>query len=383
MSRVLRPKEVLFINQDSGYLMIDIVNSCDAKGIRSTLAAGRIVERNISLNSSVRWIRIIKYRRNTTLSRITSWLVAAVQSYILILFRYRNAELFIVSNPPLAPILPLLLRNRFSLMIFDVYPDALVEFGIISRNSLINRFWSKANRKVFARADRIYTLTEGMKELIQAYVSHKKIEVVPLWTHNDFLKPVLKNQNPFIKEHQLQDKFVVMYSGNFGRSHQVDTIVDLAACITREEIVFVFIGQGEGEQKIIKKIKEYGLVNCMLLPWQEPENLPYSLAAADLSIVSLGEHASKLAVPSKLFNFMSVGAPVLCMSEPGSELESLVTGYNIGKSFSFTNRKEMTDFIMDLFNDRDYHQQFRDNSLRSSLKHSPGNVELIRFDHDL
>jgi glycosyltransferase involved in cell wall biosynthesis len=374
-------KEIVFINQDSGYLMIDIVNGFDDIGIKCTLIAGRIVERNISLNPSVRKVKIIKYNRRTNLRRIISWIVGTMQCYFLMAFRYRKAEIFIVSNPPFAQLLPLFCKNRFSLMVFDVYPNALVEFGIVSKKSVLNRIWEKANRKVFSRALRVYTLTSGMKQALEPYVSSEKIKIVPLWTNNEFLKPIPKDQNPFIEKHHLQNKFIVLYSGNFGRAHHIDTIIDLASEISDEQIMFVIIGDGPEKEKIRKKAEASGLKNCLFLPWQEPKQLPFSLSSSDLAIVSLAENASKLGIPSKLFNYMSVGAPVLCITSSDSELEKLVREYKIGKSFSYQMQQEMIEYITELNKNPHTYKQFSKNSLKASLNHTVKNVDLIRFDH--
>ena len=78
------------------------------------------------------------------------------------------------------------------------------------------------------------------------------------------------------------------------------------------------------------KIEKNKLKNCLLLPWQPAEMLPYTLSAADMAIVTLGTEASKLSVPSKIYNFMSVGVPVLSISDNTSELSVLINKYELG-----------------------------------------------------
>ncbi len=74
----------------------------------------------------------------------------------------------------------------------DVYPDAFVEFNLLSKDSFLVKLWSKVNRKVFPSAEKIYTLTEGMKDRLSNYVDPNKIKVVPVWSDNNFLKPFQK-----------------------------------------------------------------------------------------------------------------------------------------------------------------------------------------------
>ena len=374
-------KRITIINQDSGYLMIDIANSYFNKGYDTTLIAGRIVERDIPLNKGIIVKKIKRYDRTSNVRRLMSWFIGTFQILMLVYFRYRNSHLLIVSNPPLAPLLPLLVKNPFSLLIFDVFPDALTEYGFAAEDSFIVRLWSKANRKVYRKASKIYTLTAGMSKAIKKYVSSQKIEIVPLWTSNNFLKPVPKKDNPFIRKHNLEDKFVVLYSGNFGYAHRVDLIIDLAAKIDDSRIMFVIIGGGPNKSKLEQRIIAENIDNCMILPWQDVEMLPYSLSSADLSLVTLSENAVNLAIPSKVFNYMSVGSPVLGITGQGSDLENLIMNYQIGRSFRPEQFDEIIDFIKELSVTPQLCEFYRENSLRSSKLHTVDNVELItRYD---
>ena len=357
--------------------MIDIANSAAADSHSCTLIAGRLVHRNNPLNAKVKFIKIIRYDRRTTFRRMFTWSVAFVQIWFLSIFRYRASRLLIVSNPPFAPLLPLFCPNRFSLLIFDVYPDALSEFGLLSNRSWLVRLWKIANRRVFDRADRIITITEGMKQVLQRYAGKNHIDVVPVWTDNTFLKPIPKNSNPFVKKHRLENKFVILYSGNLGYSHNVETIVDLAACIDDPSILFLLIGDGEKKQMIENTIRSMGLTNCLLLPFQPAAELPNSLSSADVAVVALGREASRLSIPSKTYNLMSVGVPLLCIAEQGSDLSMLVAKLNIGKSFSTDQLTEMKSFITDLAASTQKQQLYRANALKASFEFGPENAKKI------
>ncbi|SMO50443.1 Glycosyltransferase involved in cell wall bisynthesis [Saccharicrinis carchari] len=374
-------REITIINQDSGYLMIDIANDYARKGYRTTLIAGRIVERDVPLDSRVQIYKIMRYNRSSNFKRLLSWFVSAVQIWVSVLFRFRKSHLLIVSNPPFAPLLPMLLSNSYSLLIFDLYPDALSEYGFVNKKSPIVKLWSLANKKVYAGATKIYTLTNGMRQAMSSYISTEKINIVPLWTNNSFLKPVPKGNNPFIKQHGLQDKFVVLYSGNFGYTHQVDLIIDLAAKINHPKILFVLVGGGRSEGKLKERLVKEGIGNCRILPWQEVDMLPYSLSSADLSIVSLSENASALAIPSKVFNYMSVGSPILAIAGSGSDLESLILENELGKSFTPDQSDRIIAYIKELADNSTQCHFYSNNALKTSEKHTAQNVELItQFD---
>ncbi len=366
-------KEIVFINQNTGYLMIDIIN---AKGgdWKKSIISGKIIPRNKQLDSNIFVSKIITYDRSSSLKRIFTWIWGFLQILFLVKFKYKKAELFIVTNPPFATFLPLFCKNKFSLLVYDIYPDAFVQYGILNKQSKLIKYWENTNKKIYPKAQNIYTLSNGMKSLLSSYVNEAKISVVPIWTDNTFLKPIPKHENEFILKNNLQNKFIVMYSGNLGFSHDVEIIPEIAKIIAIPEIEFLIIGDGDKKLLIEQKIKDYQLTNCQLLPWQETEMLPFSLAAADLSIVTLGKEASLLSVPSKTFNIMSVGTPLLCIASQKSELANLVNTNKAGKIFDANQLEEIKNFILQLFNNKNLLEEYKYNSLLTSKLFGPENA---------
>ena len=368
-------QSIVLINQDSGYLMIDIANAFAEHFQSCHLIAGRLVQRDVPLKDNVVFRKIIRYDRRSLGKRALTWIVGFSQILALILTKFRKHRLFIVSNPPLAPLLPLFCRNRFCLLIFDVYPDALHGLGFLNEKSLVVKLWEKANKIVYARADKIFTITEGMKTLLQNYYSEGEITVVPVWTNNNFLKPIPKHLNPFASKHDLLDKFVVLYSGNLGLSHDVEVIVEIAARIDHPDIYFLIIGDGEKKRSLQEKIEKYRLKNCKLLPFQSVDILPYSLSSADAAIVTIGIKASNLSIPSKAYNLMSVGTPLVCIADKSSELAKLIDKHDIGKCFEPKQFDEIRRFIIDLALNPKQQKIYRKNALKASLSYRTENSQ--------
>lgn len=370
-------KNVTIINQDSGYLMIDIANALDKRGINSFLITGRLVTRNTQLAESVKVKKIIRYSRTNKTLRLITWLVGFLQIVLRIKSLHKNDYLFIVSNPPLTVFLPLVCSNRYSIMIFDVFPDTLIQMGILQENSLLSRFWKKANKKVFEKADNIFTLSNDMASKINAYTDSREIKIVPIWSDNDFFRPIPKDQNPFIKKHGLNDKFIVLYSGNLGEIHCVEIIPKLASLINNPDIVFVIIGEGSRRHWLENEIRNQRLRNCLVLPLQPVNEMCFSFASADLAIVSLGTNVSGLSLPSKTFNFISSGIPLLCIAKDDSELSRIVKTYKNGKSFEPDNLSGILDYIKELKSRPDLCELYRENSLKASKNFTSRNADLV------
>jgi len=378
----MNKKTIVFVNQSSGYLMIDIIHAVGKHYTKSVLIAGTINPRNNPLGDQVRVEKIVPINRKSTIKRLISWSLGFLKALYLVKTKYKNAHLFLTTNPPFAPLIPLFCNNSYTLLVYDVYPDVLTEFKLLGKDSFIVKLWQKANRKVYTNADQLFTISEGMKRCMENYSGENPVQVVPVWTDNRFLKPIAKKENPFVISQGLKDKFIILYSGNLGFTHELDVILEIAAQIKRPDLFFLIIGEGAKKSQLQQKIEDEGLTNCRILPWQTVEMLPYSLAAADLGIVSLGKGASLLSVPSKTFNLLSVGAPLLCIASNESELSALVHQHKIGKCFTPDQVQEMIAYIENLADNREYHQTLSGNALKASEQYGPENAERFAGDKD-
>lgn len=367
-------KKIVFINQEAGYLMIDIINAYVKEGYDCILITGRLIERNKLLDKKVKVEKIIRYNRKNLIQRLWTWLLAFLQIFIKIFFKYKDAELFIVSNPPLATLIPYFTTNQFSLLIYDIYPDGLISTGFFSEKSPIIKFWKKLNKHIYPHAQRLVTLTEGMKDVLSQYSEKEKIEIIPIWTDNELLKPIEKSINPFIAKYNLRKKFIVMYSGSLGRSHEIEIMIDLALLTKDPDILYLIVGDGEKKRILQEKIINFHLNNCLLLPFQDSEIFPFSIASADIAIVSLGKGTSKLCIPSKIYNLLSVGVPIIGIASNDSELHDMINEFKIGECFQSFEKEKIVNFIIELKNNPNTHKKYASNALKTSSNYDSKNV---------
>jgi glycosyltransferase involved in cell wall biosynthesis len=370
-------KKLICIHHVPGYMMIDISNSFAEKYETVYLLAGEVRKRRKDLSSNIKLIKLIKYNPSSNFSRIITWTVAFFQSLFFILKNGRDADFFFTTNPPFSIFIPLFFKNKYTLLIYDLYPDVLYEYKIFKKNSFLIRKWEEINKNVFNNAYRLITIGEGMKDKISNYVDKDKIEIISCWTDSEFLKPLSKEKNKFIEQFNLQEKFLVVYSGNLGVTHDVEVLVYLAEISTRADLFFLIIGEGDKKKFLIDLIRDKNLLNILLLPWQPVDMLPFSLSAADLAVVTLGKGASLMSVPSKMYDTMAVGSPLLIISEPDAEMVKIIELHKIGRAFTKDNTIEMLRFIDKLMDDKDYYLSLRDRSLATSKKFSSLNSSLF------
>jgi glycosyltransferase involved in cell wall biosynthesis len=368
-------KGVVIVNQNAGYLAIDIANAFVTKSNKTVLIAGMVIPMERKLHPSVRIQKIIKYNRSSTFMRITTWIWGSIQVFLLLLFKYRLYEVIYTTNPPLACFSSLLVKQNFSIIIYDTYPDTLKNIGI-NENNIIYRLWSRWIKIIYKKSEKIITLSNGMAEQLNVYTERSKIKVIPNWSGSDGFTPIPKAENPFIKEHKLENKFIVLYSGNIGYSHSLEAIIDAAKSLKSEEnICFLIIGEGSKKEILVNKSRQYNLKNCMFLSWQPFEILPYSLASADLAVITLNDENAVLSVPSKTYNLLAVGCPLLCLVPDNSELALLVEKYKNGKCFNKDSVPEITEFIASLSKNKALQQKLSVNSVDASRNFSYTNAQ--------
>lgn len=372
-----KKKQIVFVNQSAGYLMIDIVNAFNNVYEERVLITGFLNPRNTQVDSNVKIENIVPYERTSFVKRISSWTFAFFKILWLIKTKYRNADLFLVSNPPFTTFLPLFCSNQFKILIYDIYPDALIEFKYIRKESQIAKVWEKVNKKVFSKAQMVYTLTEGMKTRILAYTENNNVKIVPIWTDNEFFKPIAKSENSFTIQQGWQDKFVVMYSGNLGKSHPIEFVVELAKSCKNPKIYFVIIGGGEKYSLIKQLILDEQLSNISCMPWLPTDQLPQSLSAAHVGIVTLGKEAMDLSIPSKTFNLLSVAVPIVAICSSQSALASLINENECGKTFLPTEKDAVLHFLDSICNNPETYKFYKANSAATSYLFTKENAKMF------
>ncbi|NLD46840.1 MAG: glycosyltransferase family 4 protein [Clostridiaceae bacterium] len=367
--------KIVFVIQSAGYLAVDIINEFADNYDKVALIAGNIRLQDVRLKEKVKWLKIIKYNRGSPVKKLISWLVGTLQIFFLLVSRFRKYEIFYWTVPPLAYLLSLILPNKFSVIIMDVYPDVLKIYKVKESN-ILYRFWQKWNRKLFSKAHQVFTIGEGMAKLLESYITRERITIIPLWTGLIKAAPVDKNDNPWLNNRGIEDKFIIQYSGNIGYTHNVEIIVELANRMKEfNGYYFLIIGRGEKVKKIQDLIKKYKLSNCEILPFQPDEVLVYSLAAADLGVVILDEKVAHVSLPSKIYNIQAVGVPILAISPPDTELASHIKKYKNGMCFRQDELDEIVQFIEELKNDKKMLQHFSNNSKKAAADFTSENAK--------
>lgn len=373
-------KKYIYIVQVTRQLSIDILNEFSDQGAEIHLITG-IVESNYkALDPKIKVTSFIKHNSTSTVKRLFTWSLFTILSFFYVLFSSKKKELILVTTPPFILFIGLFLKKirnqNYHLIIWDLYPDVLINFGSLKESSLIIRTWKKLNTSCFNNAATIFTLGKHLASAVEKYTK-KEVIIIPNWVNSDFLKPISKTENTFAIQYQLTDKLVVMYSGNLGMTHDIESIVDTAEILKNNpHIHFVIIGDGVKKAKIDQSVKEKNLKNVLLLPYQDKEVLPYSLSCADIGIVTLSQGAESISVPSKTYYMMAVGSAILALSSTESELGILIEKHQCGRVFDKPDVQKIADFILYLSQNNAELIKFKENSRKASFNYTTENAKL-------
>lgn len=367
-------KKVIILDQVSGYAQIDIIEALFSKYDECVLIAGEIKERNKPFPKKAKWDRIIRYNRNKPFKRIYTWLVGSLQMFFKVLFKYRKARIIAISNPPFAIFIPWLLGCRYDVVIYDIYPDALVHMDYLKSSNLVIKAWARLNQRVFNAAQRVITLSDGMKSILSRYVVKDKIEVIPNWSFNSDLPIVEKKENLILQRLGVTDKFIISYSGNFGMTHPLEVMVELAAILDPEVFHVIVAGDGARKPIIEEALKKLKPSNLSLLPWQLAEELHHVLSMGDLGVVVLDDTAANISIPSKTYDLLSAGTPILAICSESASLSKILTKHECGITLDRNNVAGIAETITQLSQQSTEMIEMSENALRASKYYTSSNA---------
>lgn len=350
-------KSIVLVNQSTGYLTVDVCNAFAKEYDEVKIIAGKVSSYPRSLDPKVEVIPICKYDKSSIAKRLYTWIKGSLQIKKYLQGLNENVHVLYFTNPPMSYLWADKMNNKFGIVEYDIYPDALRN---VKCPSIIIKWWSKRNRQIFKKACGIITLGEGMKKQLTNYCNLEKIKVIHNWGANNNAELVNEADNLFVKKHNLQGKFIVLYSGNIGYTHNVESIIEVAEKFKdNQKIVFVIIGEGGKKDALIKMAKENSLDNVLFSDFLPSEDVKYSMSCANLGVVTLTKETACVSVPSKTYNLLSYGIPLLNISPSYSELGKIIDETGCGESFEPDNIVGITNYINSCMSDGNRYERYR------------------------
>jgi colanic acid biosynthesis glycosyl transferase WcaI len=302
-----------------------------ARGIRAPV-------REVRKGVDVRRCRATTLDKNKLVFKLINLITISISIFSAALFSFRRGDIVIaVTNPPLLPYgmaLACKLKGaRYVLRIEDVYPEVLTRVGMLKADSLAARLMDRASRWLYNSCDRIIVLGRDMEKLAVAKLRKRqdRVSLVTNWGDTDTIVPLPPEQNLLLGKLNLRGCFVVQYCGNIGRTHGIKDIAEAAELLAAEaDFQFLLIGWGARKKWAIEQKQSKNLENLTILDPIPAEQFCDGLNGCSVAIISFSSGMAGISVPSRMYNVMAAGKPILAVCDDDSELAAVVREDDIG-----------------------------------------------------
>ncbi|WGR92910.1 glycosyltransferase family 4 protein [Bradyrhizobium sp. ISRA443] len=269
----------------------------------------------------------------------------------------RNDTVFCVTTPftlPYTVVLAAWLRGAATvLLIYDLYPEALEAAKFIQPTSISARLLRFANSLLFRTLDAIIVIGRDTPSLLTRYsgVLPTKIHFIPNWALIPIGYRELDPNNPF--RASLRGKFVVGLSGNLGFTHDPKAVFEAAKLLAGDkDIHFLFAGWGVGWNELSELAASEQLANVTVMAPVPDDELVDFLSAADVWVIPYRQNIAGVSIPSRLYNLLAVGRPIIVCSESHSEAAIVLSEEAIGWVVPPEDPAQLARAIADAATDR-------------------------------
>jgi len=262
--------------------------------------------------------------------------IFAIRTFIALFKRLNRGDVVLTVTAPF--VLPYAVttaarikRAKTILILHDLYPDVLVMTGLLQPTSIATRIIRVANGLMFRALNSIVIIGRDMEDLLMRYrgMTRDKIMFIPNWATLPLgVRPVAPGS---VYRSQSNACFVVGLSGNLGFTHDPDVVFDAALLLQNDPTIhFLLSGWGMGFERLKARQVDLALSNITLVDRVPEERLEEFLSAADIWIIPYRRNVAGVSVPSRFYNLLAVGRPVLIISEPDAEAALTVKEDGLG-----------------------------------------------------
>ncbi len=299
----------------------------------------------------------VKMKKKTTLMRMINNVSFALTS-VFTAMRVGKADIVITTSPP--PLVSIsgwiIAKMKHAKLVYDVrdiWPDVALEMGSFTQDSIFCKIFKKITDFMYKHSDMITTVSPGKVEKIKQKLSGEergKVILIP----NGFDLNILESgtDDETIKKYRLKEGFTCVYIGNIGLAQGLGAVLDVAERTKHKDARFLLFGTGAEKEMLEKQAAERGLENvtfCGVIPHDKVFTL---LTNVQLSFIPLKSSKMKDSVPTKIYESLGVGCPVLLVAEGDSC--DIVNESGMGRCISPDKTEDLTaefDKIIDDYNE--------------------------------
>jgi glycosyltransferase involved in cell wall biosynthesis len=292
------------------------------KGVILDEFKGKLFDRRRedSINGCRVWVHASQTR--SSLRRLTFYFSYALGALLAAVFAVRSRpDVVLATSPPLPVLLPAaavsaLYRRPYVADIRDLWPSVAIALGELREDGRPARVAASLERLLYQRAAAITVTTQSFLDHVERRGGYDKTTYVPNGTDTDVFTD--QAADPRLRDDlELSGSFVVGYFGNHGIAQGLEAAVDAAGMLNdRTDVAFLCVGEGPVKADLAQRAADASVDNVWFMPQVPTEDAPRWIAACDVLLVPLADRALlRQFVPSKLFDFLACGKPVVLMAD--------------------------------------------------------------------
>ena len=288
----------------------------------------------------------------------------------------KKAILVFNTNPALLPFIGFIgkkLRNQqYVILVHDLWPELPAHTGMIRKGGWLYKIIDFINIQSFKNANGIIAISDKMKERILCKVPEKEnsIYVIHNWADANRVFPIEKENIRLFDGFGVGNKKIIVYSGNLGLYQPLEVMMGAANELKdREDILFLFVGNGGKKVKIQNLAESLELDNIKFLPFQPLDRLSESLSLADVSLMGIYPENEGVIMPSKLYSLLAIGKPIICVADPESEVAKILEQAKAGTQSSVNDPKELAGKILGIIDNQEKAIAMGKNGRKYFLEH--------------
>lgn len=344
----------------SGYYITEIANYLANYKEVNIICGHATYDSNFNLTSQTKKLspNIILHRvkassldKNKLSSRFFRLLNITLTFTYQLFVKVKNGDdVWLVTNPafllPFAAFLSQVKGFQLRILVHDVFPENLIPINLSNPQNITYRLVKYVFNRAYSSVSQIVVCGRDMKLLFEQKIGSDKsdkIVVIENWADIDSILPTPQQKRDIYQDQNLKDKIIFQFAGNIGRLQGLEELLIIIKQCSNPAIHFVFIGDGALKNTLISKTKN--MSNITFLPSFNRNEQNTFLNACDVGIVSLYDTMLGLGVPSKSYNIMAAGKPILFLGNKKSEISMMINEYSIGWQFELAKHQDIINFL--------------------------------------
>jgi glycosyltransferase involved in cell wall biosynthesis len=323
--------------------------------------------------------------KNVFILRAIKLFWSSLKLFLKLICKVRSGDkVLVVTNPAflflLLPIIKKIRKIQYNILIHDIFPENLVAIGKIRKTSILYKTLKILFDHAYSQAETCIAIGRDMIEVIKSKLRNRsKIILITNWADVEEVFPVEKEKTKMINHLNLANKFVYQFAGNLGHAQGLDNILEAIKMIDNSNLHFLFIGAGAKEETIRDYIKNNSKGNVTLVGFQSRNDQNDFLNACDIAIVTLNEGMFGLGVPSKAYNIMASGKPIIIIADKNSEISLCVKEFNLGWVVEPNSPNTLKDIFCKVYEDAVSNKTMTTNSRQIAENYFAKNIILNKY----